>query len=376
MTFILFVTAISLSVVAAWYAIAGLVAIFAAAVVPIMIMGSLLEASKLVVASWLYRSWNEIPKLMKAYFVAALIILMVLTSMGIFGYLSKAHLDQAIPTGDAAAKVQILDERISIEQDVITQYRKDLTILNDQIDRYNELGAVSKGVKAREGQKEERTSILNQIEESQDKVTQLREERAPYSMEMRKIEAEVGPLKYIAALIYGDSPDQSLLESAVRIVIMMIVFVFDPLAVLLLIAANWSLKHNRPKVIEKVIERVEPPLTTETPKESEPNPEPAYEADDGALTEEQVEQIQDSAKEIPSVDDIQLDKDWEPELYEKNKRKMGRFLSDMENIKTSKTNSFLSKVDGIAEKPVGINTIEHDIEETQRDAPFIIKDDK
>ena len=72
-------------------------------------------------------------------------------------------------------------------------------------------------------------------------------------MEMRKIEAEVGPLKYIAALIYGDSPDQSLLESAVRIVIMMIVFVFDPLAVLLLIAANWSLKNNRPKDIEKVI---------------------------------------------------------------------------------------------------------------------------
>jgi hypothetical protein len=182
MTFILFVTAISLSVVAAWYAIAGLVAIFAAAVVPIMIMGSLLEASKLVVASWLYRSWNEIPKLMKAYFVAALIILMVLTSMGIFGYLSKAHLDQAIPTGDAAAKVQILDERISIEQDVITQYRKDLTILNDQIDRYNELGAVSKGVKAREGQKEERTSILNQIEESQDKVhnSVKKERRTPW----------------------------------------------------------------------------------------------------------------------------------------------------------------------------------------------------
>jgi hypothetical protein len=371
MTFLLFATAISLSIVAAWYAIAGLVAIFAAAVVPIMIMGSLLEASKLVVASWLYRSWNEIPKLMKAYFTVALVILMLLTSMGIFGYLSKAHLDQAIPTGDAAAKVQIIDERIAIEQDVIAQYRKDLTILNDQIDRYNELGAVSKGVKAREQQKEERTVILNKIEESQNKVTQLRDERAPYSMEMRKIEAEVGPLKYIAALIYGDNADQTLLESAVRIVIMLIVFVFDPLAVLMLIAANWSLKNAMPKIVE----RVEPPLTEEPP-EPEKESEPQYEADEGELSEEQIEQIQESAKEIPSTDDIELDKDWEPELYEKNKRKMGRFLSEMETTKKSKTNSFLTKVDGIAETSMGINTIEQEIEETQKDAPFIIKDDK
>jgi hypothetical protein len=391
MTFLLFVTAISLSVVAAWYAIAGLVAIFAAAVVPIMVMGSLLEISKLVVASWLYRSWGEIPRLMKAYFVVALVILMALTSMGIFGYLSKAHLDQAIPTGDAAARVEIIDERIAIEQDVIVQYRKDLTVLNDQIDRYNELGAVTKGVKAREDQKEERTAILNKIEESQNKVTTLRDERAPYSTQMRKIEAEVGPLKYIATVIYGENPDKNLLESAVRIVIMMIVFVFDPLAVLMLIGANWSLKNNRPKVIE----RVEPPLTAEVPKEEvaltedpikkefphnilkkdQEEPEPVYEADDGALTEEQVEQVQDSAKEIPSVDDIKVEEPLESELNEKHKRNVGRFLSELDQKKPDRTTSFLNKVGNVTEKGVGINSIEYDVTDLQIGPAFTLDDD-
>ena len=366
MTILLFTTAIALSVVAAWYAISGLVAIFAASVVPIMIMGSLLEASKLVVASWLYRSWEEIPKLMKAYFTMALIVLMLLTSMGIFGFLSKAHLDQGVPTGDVAAKVQIIDEKIAIEQQVIAQYRKDLEVLNEQIDKYNELGAVSKGVKVRDSQKAERDVIFKNIEEGQSNITKLREERAPLQTELRKVEAEVGPLKYIAALIYGDSLDQTLLESAVRIVIMLIVFVFDPLAVLMLIAANWSLKNGKtgfwetpPAIIEKP---EEPTISQEMPTEKE-------------LT------IQDEVvvKETPTVDDIKLEdesKDWEPELYEKNKRKLGRFLSELNEVKPNKTKSFLDKVDGLSEKGVGINSIEHDVEDLQNEPPFTLDDKK
>ena len=363
MTILLFTTAIALSVVAAWYAISGLVAIFAAAVVPIMIMGSLLEASKLVVASWLYRSWAEIPKLMKAYFTVALVVLMLLTSMGIFGFLSKAHLDQAVPTGDVAAKVQIIDEKIAIEQQVIAQYRKDLEVLNEQIDRYNELGAVSRGVKAREAQKEERDVIFKKIEEGQNNVTKLREERAPLQAEMRKVEAEVGPLKYIAALIYGDTLDQTLLESAVRIVIMLIVFVFDPLAVLLLIAANWQLKKEKTPVAPAK----EPVFESPAPKQEEP-------VQKEIVLEEQV-----IIKENPTIDDIKLEdesKDWEPELYEKNKRKLGRFLSELNETKPNKTKSFLDKVDGLSEKGVGINSIEHDVDDLQIEPPFKLDDNK
>ena len=118
MTYLLFGTALGLSAVAAYYSIMGLVAIFAAAATPIFIMGSLLEASKLVVASWLYRSWKKIPKLMMMYFTTALVVLMMLTSMGIFGYLSKAHLDQAVPTGDVASKLSLIDEKIKTEKDM------------------------------------------------------------------------------------------------------------------------------------------------------------------------------------------------------------------------------------------------------------------
>ena len=117
MTYLLFLTALGLSAVAAYYSIMGLVAIFAAAATPIFIMGTLLEASKLVVASWLYRNWKEVPVLLKSYFTIALFILMMLTSMGIFGYLSKAHLDQAIPTGDVAAKLALIDEKIKTEKE-------------------------------------------------------------------------------------------------------------------------------------------------------------------------------------------------------------------------------------------------------------------
>ena len=371
MTILLFTTAIALSVVAAWYAISGLIAIFAAAVIPIMIMGSLLEASKLVVASWLYRSWGEIPKLMKAYFTTALVILMLLTSMGIFGFLSKAHLDQAVPTGDVAAKVQIIDEKIAIEQQIIAQYRKDLEVLNEQIDRYNELGAVSKGVRVRDQQKAERDIIFKRIEESQNTITKMREERAPLQTELRKVEAEVGPLKYIAALIYGDQLDQTLLESAVRIVIMLIVFVFDPLAVLMLIAANWSLKNRK----EEKHELVQP--FTQQEQEKTETPETI-----ATVEEEPIKELE-PAKEEPTLDDIKLedvqetpDKDWEPDLYEKNKRKLGRLLSEIDEKKPHKTKSFLDKVGGLSEKGAGINSIEGEVEDLQIEPPFKLDDNK
>jgi len=135
MTYLLFAVALSLSALAAYYAVMGLIAIFAAAVVPIALMGSLLEASKLVVASWLYRNWKEIPALMKSYFVGALVVLMMLTSMGIFGFLSKAHLDQTIPTGDVQSKLALIDEKIKTEKENINANRKELTQLDAQVDQ-------------------------------------------------------------------------------------------------------------------------------------------------------------------------------------------------------------------------------------------------
>jgi hypothetical protein len=248
----MFLSAIALSATAAYYSIAGLVAIFAAAVVPIIIMGATLEVSKLVVASWLYNNWKEIPIMMKTYFIIALMILMTLTSMGIFGFLSKAHLDQAVPTGDVQAKVSLLEEKINQEKEIINESRRTLNQLDQQVNEIinrtasaTDTKAVERSITTRKRQAKERKQIFDTISTSQANIARYNEEKAPLSSEIRKIEAEVGPIKYIAALIYGDQIDQSLLEKAVRIVILMIVSVFDPLAVLMLVAANWTLKHNK-----------------------------------------------------------------------------------------------------------------------------------
>lgn len=248
MRYLLFITAMALSAVAAYYAVAGLVAIFAAAVIPIIIMGSLLEVSKLVVASWLYRSWTEIPKLFKAYFLSALVVLMLLTSMGIFGFLSKAHLDQAVPTGEISAKLALIDERIKTEKENINASRKELSQLDSQLDqtiaRTTDQSGTERAISIRRNQQKDRNRILNDIGQTQAKISKLNEDRAPIASEVRKVEAEVGPIKYIAALIYGDDPDSDILEKAVRWVIIMIVLVFDPLAVLMLVAANWQMRRD------------------------------------------------------------------------------------------------------------------------------------
>lgn len=407
MTYLLFSVALSLSAVAAWYAIAGLVAIFAAAAVPIMIMGSLLEASKLVVASWLYRSWKEIPKLMKAYFLIALIILMALTSMGIFGFLSKAHLDQTASSFEAVARVEqidkeidrqndlikraedrlnrietsgvgadanvqrqidaeqgriesaydhvqsaiteqqrIIDGQIKLFQDELTNIDQELATLQGYIET-NDIRKAQAMVGTRvDGQygpataaafqrwqttkKQERSRIIAKIESAntnptvkaaRDEIQRIRKgvevqitesnklinrlrsqlgqtdaseveallteqrniitkanadvdvltsQKYELQAETRKLEAEVGPIKYIAALIYGDSSDVNLLESAVRFMILMIVFVFDPLAVLMLVAANWQMRKD--KEGDKVTPPNEPAFKTDSVKIVETQP--------------------------------------------------------------------------------------------------------
>lgn len=254
MNIILLLAALSLSAIAAFYSIVGLTAIFAAAVVPIIVMGSVLEISKLVVASWVYRNWKEAPFLLKSYLTIAVVILMIITSMGIFGFLSKAHLDQAVPTGNLQAQLEVINDKIKIEKDNVNDARTTLAQLDKQVnetinrtsDEYDD-GGVQRSIQLRKSQGKERKSLLATIEKSQKEIAKLTAEKTPISSEVRKVEAEVGPIKYIAALIYGDKVDETLLEKAVRYVIILIVSVFDPLAVLMLVAFNWSMKNRQPK---------------------------------------------------------------------------------------------------------------------------------
>jgi hypothetical protein len=243
------VTALSLSGIAAWYSILGLVAIFAAAVIPIIIMGGALEFAKVVTTVWLHRYWDRITWQLKLYLVPAVITLALLTSMGIFGFLSKAHMDQGIVSGDSQAKLALFDEKIKTQRDNIEIARKALQQMDAQVDARLSRGDSEQGaeraVQIRRQQARERQQLQNEIGRAQQEIAKLNEERAPIAAENRKIEAEVGPIKYIAALIYGDNPDANLLERAVRWVIIIIVLVFDPLALTLVIAANTSRRWEK-----------------------------------------------------------------------------------------------------------------------------------
>ncbi len=243
-----------LSAIAAFYSIVGLMAIFAAAAIPIAIMGSVLEIAKLTVTVWLHEYWSLVKRSMKLYLVPAVAVLMLITSMGIFGFLSKAHLDQAVPTGDVAAKVQFIDEKIKTERDNIEASRRALRQMDDAVDqtmaRSNDEKGADKAAGLRRAQQRERAQLQNDISRAQGVIAKLNEERAPIASELRKVEAEVGPIKYIASLIYGDNPDANLLEKAVRWVIIILVLVFDPLAVMMLLAATESMKWEKERVIQ------------------------------------------------------------------------------------------------------------------------------
>ena len=245
-----FVTSLAIASVAAWYSIIGLTAIFSAAVIPIIIMGIVLEIGKLVAASWVYTYWNETGKLLRAYLVSAVFILMLITSMGIYGFLSKSHIDAGVGTNQTYVKVERLDSRIQSEQRVVDRADKQLRTLDDALERYIELGVVSKGLRKREEQEPERKLLQSTITKSQNKIDIYLDEKSEYELEIRNFEVEVGPLKYIAALIYGDDA-KSMLDETVRYVILLLIFVFDPLAVLLLIAANQSYRKEKP--VEKEI---------------------------------------------------------------------------------------------------------------------------
>ena len=288
--------ALSLSTVAAYYSIIGLTAIFAGAVIPIIVMGSILEVGKITTTVWLRKYWHRASWVLKCYLVPAVILLAFLTSMGIFGFLSKAHSDQSLVSGDVLAKLEIIDEKIKTSKDNIEANRKALKQLDEAVDQImgrstSEAGA-DKAVAVRKGQARDRTRLLSEIQAEQKAIAKLNEEAAPIRAEVRKVEAEVGPIKYIAAFIYGDNPDANLLESAVRWVIVLIVIVFDPLAIALVLAANASKDWDKDEPVPVyVYENTEPP----TPEEKA-----EYEQDDGPLTEDQYEQLKESVKEVES----------------------------------------------------------------------------
>ena len=248
MIFLTLLTAIGLSAVAGYYSVIGLAQIFPGSFWPVIIMGSILEASKLVTVSWLYRNWKECPFLIKSYLSIAVTILMLITSMGIFGFLSKAHLEHSADNAPLADKIALLDEKIKTEKENVEANRKAIKQYDEVVDQTMGRSTDEKGAATaqaiRRSQQKDRTRILQEIQQSQAAIAKYSEERAPLSTELKKIESDIGPIKYIAALAYGTEASTDIIDKAVRLVILLIIVVFDPLAILLLIAYNMSIKEK------------------------------------------------------------------------------------------------------------------------------------
>ena len=259
--------ALAISGVAAFYSIVGLMAIFSASALSIAVMGSVLEVGKLATASWLYQNWKKVPRFLKYYLTGAVVILMFITSMGIFGYLSKSHIDAGTGTSELYVKLERLDSNIESERKSISRAEGQLEKLDFALERYIELNAVSKGLRKRDEQKPERDALSQTVNESQDKIDIYLDERAEIQLKIKSFEVEVGPLKYISALLFGENESVNYLDKAVRYVIILLIFVFDPLAVLMLIAANMSLKEEKNK--RKRRERKNQPKNAMTTKVSE-----------------------------------------------------------------------------------------------------------
>lgn len=228
-----FITAILLSGIAAFYSVIGLAQIFPGSFWPIIIMGSSLELAKLVTVSWLYNNWHQTVRIMRYYFMVAIILLMLITSMGIFGFLSKAHLESNVVFGQNNVQLQILSAQEKIAKDRLAYLLKqseDPNKNNARLDR--------------------------EIRNTQNELAKITKEKLPLLTEENKLTAEIGPIKYVAELFYNTN-DENLIDKAVRLVILVIIFVFDPLAVLLLIAANQTWRNRKTSLDKRHTDNVE-----------------------------------------------------------------------------------------------------------------------
>jgi chaperonin cofactor prefoldin len=236
--------ALAISTVAAYYSIVGLMAIFAGATTAIAIMGVVLEIGKLICASWTFQNWKTSPFTIRSYFIVAVVVLMLITSLGIFGFLSRAHITQSSPTALLEERIERIDLKVNQRQTQINRYQGRLDTLDDALQKYIELGAISKGL-AKIGAMDNETNLLKtKISTLETEIDGLTDKKYGMKTELNLAEVEVGPIRYVASMLYDDV-SESQLEEAVRWIIILLIFVFDPLAVVLVIAANISLRDYR-----------------------------------------------------------------------------------------------------------------------------------
>ena len=253
-----------LTCVGGYFSIIGLATIFAGAYWSVVVMATSLELSKVVAASWIYRQWSIAPLLIRSYMVAAVVTLVFITSMGIFGYLSKAHVEQTISQGgNNEIRIEAIQRRIDRQNDIISDSQLVLGQLDDAVSilqEYDRIRGPEGAIAVRESQSEERQSLNTAISQAYDTIEELSDELAPLQRQQLELEAEIGPLKYIAELIYGEDRASDFFDTAVRWIIILLVCVFDPLAIVMIIAGNVGLNQKKkilPMTEEEILKDVE-----------------------------------------------------------------------------------------------------------------------
>ena len=250
-------TSLSLAGTAAYFSIIGLMTIFSGAAVSIAVMASILEFGKIVSAAWLHYEWDRINNLVRTYFTTAVVVLMLITSMGIFGFLSKAHIDASVTSDSYSLEASIVDKRLDGKQLQLDN----LTGRLENLDYVLQTSKPEDRNYVNRVQTDERNEINAQIDILVDEIVALNEQKMPILRQQLDQEAELGPVKYIADMIYGEEAEEYY-DNAVRWIILTIIFVFDPLAIMLLIVSTAAFKREReapakPLVDEKQIMNME-----------------------------------------------------------------------------------------------------------------------
>ena len=228
-----FLTSLLVAGVAAYFSVIGLATIFAGSFWPVVIMAGALEIGKIVTAGFLHIRWSDINNWFKVYLSSAVVVLMLITSLGIFGFLAKANIEQTLQGDRFSLELSIIDKRLEAKEKELGRYEERLANLDYIIDtaRPQDRNYIDRR------QRDERAEIATDIDNVVAEIVVLNEDKLPLQREQLVQEGEIGPIKYVAEMIYGEDVAKDKLDNAARILIFFIIFAFDPLAILLLVAS-------------------------------------------------------------------------------------------------------------------------------------------
>lgn len=278
--------AILLSIISAYFSIDGWMTLFSGAAIAAGVMGGVLEFAKVSATIWLYNFWKSAARIMKGYFLTAIAVLILISSIGIYGFLAESYVGQEAETSNIQDRIERVQQQIGREERRIENAEEQLSILDSAIERYIELNVVTRGMDSREEQREEREDFRDQIYSAEEQIADYEQQLLELKQEQNTQEVNVGPIKYIAAALYGETNVTDYYDNAARILILLFVFVFDPFAVLLMVAGNMSLYGHIRKERKEEIKEYEPKSKSEPEPELKPEPEPTK---DENITEDDIQ---------------------------------------------------------------------------------------